>query len=85
MGTFMHLSAVVSRLYKLFENRKKVYSKIKFEEKYKILNFEKNPLKFIKMEKSPQNVIINGTDQEIIIRHESYCFFLFIYRRCHVV
>ena len=48
----MHLSAVMSRLYKTFENRKKVYSKIKFEEKYEKLNFEKKNLEIIKIWKN---------------------------------
>ena len=59
----MHLSAVMSRLYKLFENRKKVYSKIKFEEKIQKIEFLKKPVKIIKMKKSPINVIKSETDQ----------------------
>ena len=46
--SFMHLSAVKSWLYKTVENRKKVYSKIKFEEKYKKLNFQKKLVKIVK-------------------------------------
>ena len=41
--SFVHLSAVMSRLYKLFENHKKVYSKIKFEEKLQKIKFWKKP------------------------------------------
>lgn len=61
----MHLSAVMSWLYKTMENRKKVYSKIKFVEKYKnwILK-KKNPLKFKKMEKSLKNMMKRGQDDK---------------------
>ena len=61
----MHLSAVMSRLYKTVENRKMVYSKIKIWRKIRKIKFRENkPLKTIKMEKSPPNVIKNETDQK---------------------
>ena len=44
----MHLSAVMSWLYKTMENRKKVYSKIKFVEKYKNWILKKKPFKIQK-------------------------------------
>ena len=49
----------MNRLYKKVENRKKVY---KFARKIGKVKFRENPLKLIKMEKSPQNVIKSGTD-----------------------
>ena len=60
----MHLSAVISRLYKIVENRIRVYSKLKSEKNTKKINFENKPLKIIKMEKSPEDVIKSETDQK---------------------
>ena len=51
-------------LYETVKNRKKVYSKIKFEEIYGKIKFWENPWKSRKMEISPDNVIKNDTDQK---------------------
>ena len=51
-------------LYKTFENRKKVYSKIIIRRKIQKLNFEKTLRNSLKMEKSPEDVIKSETDQK---------------------
>ena len=60
----MHLSAVISRLYKIVENRIRVYSKLKSEKNTKKINFEIKPWITIKMEKTPPKVIKNEMDEK---------------------